>query len=207
VAELQTLSSKSHSIRLTTGTQYLTKLPRIQRLHSQDQLPFVDGSRQNGTFFLKDGVSQSDFDREGSDPWPYQVLHAKALEQRDQGLHGADNHEMEILYQFWPTFLFQNFNAGMYDDFYRFALEDLNHGSKNGSTHLAKYYGYKLAADKPLSDRAAHDIVAAISQESGESRPIFQKVRAFWRDGAFNFKSRKRINDLLDAGLREELAK
>lgn len=135
------------------------------------------------------------------------MLHAKALEQRDQGLHGTNNHEMEILYQFWPTFLFQNFNAGMYKDFYRFALEDLQHGSTNGSKHLAKYYGYQLAADKPVSDQAAQDIVAAIRQENGEVRPIFQKVRAFWRDGAFNMKSRKRINDLLDAEAREELAR
>ena len=114
---------------------------------------------------------------------------------------------MEILYQFWPTFLYQNYNVGMYKDFYRFALEDLSYGSTNGSTHLAKYYGYQLAADKPLSDQVAHDIVAAISQENGDARPVFQKVRAFWRDGAFNFKSRKRINDLLGASLREELAK
>ena len=186
---------------------HLTEYPRVQRLHSQDQFPLVNSIHQNGTFFLKDGVSQSDFDREGSDPWPYQVLHAKAIEHRDQGFHGPDNHEMEILYQFWPTFLIQNFNATMYKDFYRFALEDLSHGSTNGSTHLAKYYGYQLSAEKPLSDQAAHDIVAAISQENGDSRPVFQKLRAFWRDGAFNFKSRKRIDNLLDANLREELGK
>lgn len=207
MAELQALSSKFRIMRSAMDLRYLTDSSRIQRLQSRDQQPFADGSRPNGTFFLKDGVSQSDFDREGSDPWPYQMLHAKAVEQRDQGLHGTNNHEMEILYQFWPTFLFQNFNAGMYKDFYRFALEDLTHGSTNGSKHLAKYYGYQLAADKPLSEQAAQDIVAAIRQESGQARPIFQKVRAFWRDGAFNMKSRKRINDLLDTSVKEELAR
>jgi la-related protein 1 len=187
--------------------RYLTDSSRIHRLPSQEQLTFPNGPRQNGVFFLKDGVSQSDFDREGSDPWPYEALHAKALEQRARGLHGADNHEMEILYQFWPTFLFQNFNLAMYNDFYRFALEDLDHRSTNGSKHLADYYGYRLAADKALPDQIAQDIVAAMGLEKGEAKPIFQKVRAFWRDGSFNFKSRKRINDRLNAWVKEELAK
>lgn len=186
---------------------HLTDSPRIQHLHSRDSVSLIGPTHQNGTFFLKEGVSQNDFDREGSDPWPYQVLHDKAIDQRDQGLHGPENHEMEILYQFWPTFLIQNFNAAMYKDFYRFALEDLSHGSINGSTHLARYYGYRLSADKPLSDQVAHDIVAAIGQENGDARPVFQKLRTSWRDGAFNFKSRKRIDNLLDAGLKEELEK
>lgn len=186
---------------------HLTDSSRIQRLHSREPYSFIDPTRQNGTFFLKEGVSQNDFDREGSDPWPYHLLHAKAVDQQNQGLHGPENHEMEILYQFWPTFLIQNFNAAMYKDFYRFSLEDLGHGSTNGSTHLARYYGYRLSADKPLTDLVARDIVAAIGQEHGDARPVFQKLRAFWRDGAFNFKSRKRLDNLLDAGLREELGK
>ena len=205
--ELEVLSSKSRTNGLQLDICHLTEYPRIHRPHSQDHHPYIDATHGSGTFFLKDGVSQSDFDREGSDPWPYQNLHAKAVDQRDQGLHGSANHEMEILYQFWPTFLLQNFNAAMYKDFYRFALEDLSHGSTNGSTHLAKYYGWQLSAEKPLSDQIAHDIVAAISQENSEVRPVFQRLRTFWRDGAFNFKSRKRIDNLLDAHLREELGK
>jgi la-related protein 1 len=135
---------------------------------------------------------------------PYESLHDRALEQR---LYGDLSATMESLYKFWSHFLVRNFNARMYDEFHALALEDSSQGSNSGINHLIRYYEALLSGQTPLTDRHANDLVQLIQNESDVSRPAFQKLRTAWRNGAFNLKSRKRVDMIITSGLRAELEK
>ena len=135
---------------------------------------------------------------------PYESLHDRALEQRLFGDLGAT---MESLYKFWSHFLVRNFNARMYDEFHALALEDSSQGFNSGINHLIRYYEALLSGQTPLTDRHASDLVQLIQNESDVSRPAFQKLRTAWRNGAFNLKSRKRVDMIIAPSLRAELEK
>lgn len=155
-------------------------------------------------FWVKDGAPPVELHQEGLAHERYHSLHDRAIEQRMSGDFGAD---MEVLYQFWSHFLIRNFNAAMYDEFHSMALADSQHGSGNGIKHLVRYYEALLSGQNPLTDRLAGDLVNLAQSERGDFRPTFQKLRAAWRNGAFNLKSRKKVDNILRAELREDLEK
>jgi la-related protein 1 len=95
----------------------------------------------------------------------------------------------------------------MYEEFHTLALEDSSQGLNSGVNHLIRYYEALLAGQNPLTDRHASDLVQLVQSESDGPRPAFQILRTAWRNGAFNFKSRKRIDMIITPGLRAELEK
>lgn len=161
-------------------------------------------SENEPVFWAKDGASIQELHHEGLAHEPYLSLHDRALEQRMQGRGDED---MEFLYQFWSHFLIRNFNLGMYEEFRALAMDHQQHGFSNGHKHLIRYYETLLLGKAPLSDRIAQDVVAMAESETGDSRPAFQKLRSAWRNGAFNLKSRKKVDNILSPELRTELEK
>ena len=114
---------------------------------------------------------------------------------------------MEVLFQFWSHFLIRNFNVGMYEEFHHMALEDAHNSLDSGTKHLIRYYEALLSGQTALTERLARDLVDLTTSETDLARPMFHKLRAAWRNGAFNLKSRKKIDNILSAELRAQLEK
>lgn len=97
----------------------------------------------------------------------------------------------------------------MYKEFRQLALDDLSsQESSVGVKHLVQFYDAALASQKVISDEIAQDLLSLVRSEmSSEDRPAFQKLRAAWRNGAFNMKNRKKIDNMLDQDLKAELEK
>lgn len=95
----------------------------------------------------------------------------------------------------------------MYSEFRRTALEDAEkHDSNVGLKNLVQYYDESILSQKVISDDLARDFVDLIKRESSKkARPAFDRLRAAWRNGAFNMKNRKKIDNILDAELKAEL--
>lgn len=156
-------------------------------------------------FWVKDGAPLVGLNQEGLAHEPYESLHDRAFQQR---LYGNTAEDMEVLYQFWSHFLIRNFNGRMYDEFQTMALEDSSRGADSGVQHLVRYYEALLSGQSPLSERLATDLVHLAHDEAEDSpRPAFQILRTAWRNGAFNLKSRKRVDTVLTPTLRTELEK
>ena len=155
-------------------------------------------------FWNKDGALLIESAQDDVAWEPYDSLRDRALEQR---LYGDPSTTMESLYKFWSHFLVRNFNARMYDEFRQLAIEDSSQGFNSGINHLIRYYEALLSGQTPLSDRHASDFVQLVQSESVVSRPAFQKLRTAWRNGAFNLKSRKRVDMIITPTLRAELEK
>lgn len=138
----------------------------------------------------------------------YHEFRRDALKQREQSSADKDNHDMHNLYQFWSHFLVRNFNARMYGEFRQLALEDVaQRGSAIGMQSLLQYYYESILSQKTVADdNIAHDFVNVVKDERSEAeRPAFAKLRAKWRDGAFNMKNRHKLTKFIDADLKAEL--
>jgi len=74
-------------------------------------------------------------------------------------------------------------------------------------THLITYYDEMLKSKKQtIPETLAQHYVQLVKQESpSEERPGFAKLQAALRNGALDMKSRKRIENFVDAELMEEL--
>ena len=197
-------SSDSHLSHLTDRSRRLERGSGHLSIHSGQiaQLTYQDGNMP--VFWNKDGAQLIESAQDGIAWEPYELLRDRALEQR---LYGDASATMESLYKFWSHFLVRNFNARMYDEFHALALADSSQGSNSGMNHLIRYYEALLSGQNPLTDRHASDLVQLVQTESDVSRPAFQKLRTAWRNGAFNLKSRKRVDMIITPTLRAELEK
>jgi len=138
----------------------------------------------------------------------YRVFREDALREREQLPMNQCPSDMQNLYQFWAHFLIRNFNSSMYEEFRRTAFEDVQQrDSANGMRSLMQYYDEALLGHKVIPDNSiAGDFVDLVQSEtSNTERPAFKKLRAAWRNGAFNHKNRSKILKTIGTPLREEL--
>ena len=117
---------------------------------------------------------------------------------------------MQVLYAFWAHFLIRNFNLHAYEEFYRMAIEDEStRQSTFGMKSLIQYYDEALLGQRTIpNDNIASDFIEIVKKEmpKGEG-PIFKKLRAAWRNGAWNAKNRSKISKSIDTDLTTELDK
>ena len=162
-------------------------------------------SEPGTVLWFKDGSQHVITPADESDYESYLDVRQRALSQREHGLHHED---MNVLYSFWSHFLPSNFNVQMYEEFRDLALDDLRtYGVESGCNRLVEYYKGLLTAHTTISDRIAQDIVDMTEKDRLQYRHILRILRAAWRDGAFDLKSRKKISQLLTSDLRAELDK
>ncbi|KAL8897243.1 MAG: hypothetical protein Q9192_002673 [Flavoplaca navasiana] len=138
---------------------------------------------------------------------PYNVFRRNALMKRNITSSGACHYDMDILYQFWSHFLIRNFNSRMYQEFRATAFEDAEkRGSNVGLKNLVQYYNESILSQKVISDQIANDLLELVAREGrNPERPAFDKLRAAWRNGAFNMKNRKKLDSIMDISLKAEL--
>ena len=113
---------------------------------------------------------------------------------------------MKLLYEFWSHFLCRNFNLTMYTEFRRYAIEDSQEKAMTGIKNLISYYDEILNSKKKvIHETLARHYVDLVKAEQSGDRPGFERLRAAWRNGALDMKSRKKIDNFVDPKLREEL--
>ncbi|KAE9376816.1 hypothetical protein N431DRAFT_331921 [Stipitochalara longipes BDJ] len=136
----------------------------------------------------------------------YTTFHSRALKNREASHIGETHPDMKLLYEFWSHFLCRNFNLTMYTEFRRYAHEDARDNAMIGLKNLVSYYDEVLNSKKKvIPETLARHYVELVKNEEPGNRPAFEKLRAAWRNGALDMKSRKKIDNFVDAKLREEL--
>ena len=135
----------------------------------------------------------------------YHDFRQDGLRQREQSALGKDHFDMTSLYGFWSHFLVGHFNPRMYEEFHRLALEDGE--SSTGMRNLLQYYDESILSQRNvLDDNVARDVVDLVNAESSKSeRPILTKLRAVWRNGAFNLRNRSKLAKFVGPDLKADL--
>ena len=137
----------------------------------------------------------------------YTVFRRNALKERDQAQVGQCPRDMDILYQFWSHFLIRNFNPSMYQEFRHLSFEDsTDRGTNVGIKNLVQYYDESILGSRVISNELARDYADLVKTElSRNERPAFDKLRAAWRNGAFNMRNRSKMDKILDGKLKAQL--
>lgn len=137
----------------------------------------------------------------------YTIFRERAIRVRESSQPGETHTDMKLLYEFWAHFLCRNFNPSMYYEFRRLALEDNHNNASTGMEQLVLYYDETLNNKKKTINEvlAGHYIDVVKGEDSPTQRSAFSKLRTSWRNGALDMKSRKKIDNLLDAKLKEQL--
>ena len=140
----------------------------------------------------------------------YTDVRARALRSRESSAASETHHDMKVLYEFWAHFLVRNFNRNMYAEFRSYALEDAQKKAAVGLEQLSRYYDQVLGKPKVISDTLAAHYIELVKNEKAaaepnSSAPAFARLRAAWRNGALDMKSRKKIDSLVDIDLKDEL--
>ncbi|KAG0649709.1 putative HTH La-type RNA-binding [Hyphodiscus hymeniophilus] len=140
----------------------------------------------------------------------YTDVRARALGSREASTAADTHHDMKVLYEFWAHFLVRNFNHNMYAEFRTYALEDAQRNASVGLEQLSRYYDQVLSKPKVISDTLAAHYIELVknekaSAEANSHTPAFARLRASWRNGALDMKSRKKIDSLVGAELKQEL--
>lgn len=140
----------------------------------------------------------------------YPVFRQKALSQRETMPNDPCVYDMQVLYSFWAHYLIRNFNATTYDQFKSLAVEDEDQRKSTFGVHsLVQYYDEALLGQRTVpGDNVVSDFLDLVKKEDPTSeRPLFKKLRAAWRNGAFSHKNRSKILKIVDADLKSELDK
>jgi len=142
----------------------------------------------------------------------YVSVRANALRMRELSAPGDTHPSMKQLYEFWSHFLCRNFNPTMYREFRQYAMEDAGANAMVGLKNLITYYDETLNNKKKvIPDTLARHYIEIVNLEKESTigspldRPAFTKLRLAWRNGALDMKSRKKIDNLVNAALKEEL--
>ncbi|KAI9644463.1 hypothetical protein NHQ30_006484 [Ciborinia camelliae] len=137
----------------------------------------------------------------------YTIFRERAITVRETSQPGETHTDMKLLYEFWAHFLCRNFNPSMYSEFRRLALEDNQNNAPTGMEQLILYYDETLNNKKKTINEvlAGHYVDVVKGEDSPTQRSAFSKLRASLRNGALDLKSRKKIDNLLDAKLKEQL--
>ena len=140
----------------------------------------------------------------------YTDVRARALRNRESSTASETHYDMKVLYEFWAHFLVRNFNRNMYAEFRKYAFEDAQRNASVGLEQLSRYYDQVLSKPRVISDALAVHYVELVNHEEASTEtnshsPAFTRLRSAWRNGALDMKSRKKIDNLVDAKLKEEL--
>ncbi|OBT95375.1 hypothetical protein VE01_06631 [Pseudogymnoascus verrucosus] len=157
--------------------------------------------------WLKSQVDATSPPSESKTSEPYTMIRSRALSNRPSSPPADVDNDMKVLYQFWAHFLIRNFNPQMYEEFRRCAHEDAGRQAMFGMNHLVTFYDEVLNSKKRTVPEvfARHYVELVREEDRAKDRPAFAKLRAAWRNGALDMKSRKKVDGFVDPVLREEL--
>lgn len=195
---------ESTSVRMSGLRGGASSPEQFERIRN---LQFGHNSQSNKgqpTVYFTQGDSPPHYSRPGYIHEDYLTLREQALSQRAEGrFDGA----CIPLYPFLAEFLTvpHQFNVNMYEDFKTWAVEDQEKGNSNGKIYLVKFYDAMLSSKTAMTVRLATDIIDIARKEPAGDRPVWLKLRAAWRNGATNMKTRKRLTDLLSTEEQTEL--